>query len=1063
MAMSPSRLVARPSSVLLASCFLLSACGPLDGDAPPARARGPVIDNDPVVERAQSELSITGGLSTEILRDLRIYISYEANSNMQGDAQAQADFRRAAVTGMAIWQSVLPAMHVTWVKTAAEANLTFRVGLFGPMTRCWTAEEPQGYSWQPGHDGGWVGCSFSPGSWQTTGNEIYFSNYGRPKELAYDDFSFVSRTDLWGSYEPATYPPVGYGNPGLGAGLGWTNGRFKTYSGRQDATALVAHEFGHTLGLGHDSVSGKLRAFYGIPHPPGQTLSAPNVVTPNKGDYTSPVTSGLGAEYYGGGTEASPWVSDLRLGVIPLHFMAITWDSPIAGLPSPSPELFNYRVLDTDGFKWLLGQVPAYEPQAEYPQLRGLVQLQRPTDGARALTSSWAQAISLAQLKTAQSNPYFVTNVYNDNQLQKLAIGQDHVLAIQKDGSLWSWGKNDKGQLGDANTTDRFTPKQLSPGPTWISVAAGDKFSFGLRSDGSLWAWGDRSLGQLGDGTVSNTPVLVAKRIGGLDWVAVKAGDQHVVALKKDGTIWTWGYGGYGQLGNCDTQNSASPVQECSYDNRWVAIGAGTVHSTGIKEDGSIWSWGWNDWGTLGTGDTIARISPSPESQGATDWTLVDGGFDYTAALKNDGSLWTAGRNYYGQLGATSSTASSSSFKQFVTGKRWVSVTAGHYHGMALKSDGTLWTWGSNALGQLGTGVATGQTGLAPAQESSKSKTWQTIVAKQQVSMALKEDGSLYAWGDNSNGQFGTGNTTSSNTPTKSVWTYGPPACVVTSPKYTDKFSAKGTATATITLKATASGAGSRVEFWKNGAKLGDATGTGPYTYTWSGVTRGKYEIACKAFNGLGQGGMLSNSVTVYVDGLSGGYSTLSATSPAIDLTADGPIDWLHAGLKDPYTVVRKKSSAEDIHYFSTANESELAQDPSNAIAVKWSDGDPFLTPASGTPVTVSPTKNGVKIATAVQGEGYMLGTGVDSTKERTLSVYLKNTNADVQVDVMMNSLTYRSTWTNTTTTATYRVYKIVFQPGTNDASLLFSAVMNGTNGVLRSGANIGFLGATIK
>jgi alpha-tubulin suppressor-like RCC1 family protein len=1066
MAMPLSRPAIRPSFVVTSfvlATVLAAACGPLDGGAPPARNRGPVIDTSPVVEGARSALSISGGLATDVLRDLRIYISFEANSGYQNDPQAQADFRKAAMMGMAMWESVLPAMHVTWVKSAAEANLTFRVGIFGPTPRCaWAGVNPEGYSWQPGHDAAWVGCSFYPSQWQTTGNEIMFSTYGRAGELAFDQFTFVSRTDLWGSYEPATYPPVGYGDPNLGAGFGYTDGRYKSYAGRQDATPLVAHEFGHTLGLNHDVVADKLLAFYGIPHPAGQTRTTANRVTPNQGAYVTPSTAGLANEYYGGGTPSAPWVGDMRLGQIPMHFMATTFDGDgPKGIPDPSPHLFNHRVLNDEGFKWLLAQVPAYETQAEYPQLRGLVQLQRPSDGARALTSNWQQAVSLAQLNTPQSNPYFVTGVFNDDQLQKIAIGANHVLAIQKDGSLWSWGQNDMGQLGDATKTAHTTPAMVSPGPTWISVAAGNKASYALRSDGSLWVWGDRSWGQLGDGTTSTTPVLVAKRIGGYDWAAIKAGDTHAVALKKDGTIWTWGYGAYGQLGNCDTAGSSVPVQECSHDNRWVSIGAGDYHSTALKEDGSLYAWGWNDYGQLGNGGTWATISPSPEALSSKEWTRVDGGFNFTAALRKDGGLWTAGRNDFGQLGAPLSTLQSNSFGQFVSGKHWISVTAGHDHVMALNSDGTLWSWGSNAFGQLGTGAATTTFGPTPAQESTKSKSWQTIVARQQLSMALKEDGSLYVWGDNGAGQFGTGTTTSSKTPTKSRWTYTPPTCVVTAPKYTDKFSAKGTATATITLKASASGGASRVEFWKDGAKLADGTGTGPYTYTWSGVRRGQYEIACKAFNGVGQG-TLSQSVTVNVDSLSGGYSTLSTTSPTIDLTTDGPIDWLHAGLKDAHSVTRKKSSAGDIHYFDTANESEMARD-TNALGVTWSNGDPYLTPASGTPVTVSPTKNGVRIATAVQSEGYMLGAGADSTRERTLSVYLKNTNADIQVDALINNLTYRSTWSNTTTTAAYRVYKIVFQPGTSTPTLFFTAVMNGTNGTLRSGANIGFLGATLK
>ncbi len=150
-----------------------------------------------------------------------------------------------------------------------------------------------------------------------------------------------------------------------------------------------------------------------------------------------------------------------------------------------------------------------------------------------------------------------------------LAAGHYHTLAIQKDGSLWAWGRNDYGQLGLGDTTDRIAPVQVGTGTKWVAVAAGGDHSLGLTIDGRLWAWGNNEAGQLGLGNANEKwcPTLV-----GTGYVAVAAGAYHSLGLKADGSLWAWGWNNYGQLGLGDTTNRLSPTQIKSFNAPRVVV-----------------------------------------------------------------------------------------------------------------------------------------------------------------------------------------------------------------------------------------------------------------------------------------------------------------------------------------------------------------------------------------------------------------------------------------------------------------------------------------------------------
>jgi uncharacterized protein YjdB/alpha-tubulin suppressor-like RCC1 family protein len=231
------------------------------------------------------------------------------------------------------------------------------------------------------------------------------------------------------------------------------------------------------------------------------------------------------------------------------------------------------------------------------------------------------------------------------------AQGDRHWLAIKVDGSLWAWGDNQYGQLGLGNNVyAEQSPVRVGTDTAWVSVAAGYNTSSAIKADGSLWAWGDNQYGQLGlgDRETRRAPTRVG---ADSDWeVAVSTGGNFSMAIKADGSLWAWGYGGYGQLGlDRDIFYLEDPTR-VGADGDWAAVSAGDHHTLAIKADGSLWAWGRNSNGQLGLGDRETRRVPTRVGADG-DWAAVGAGWSYTLALKADGSLWAWGNNEHGQLG----------------------------------------------------------------------------------------------------------------------------------------------------------------------------------------------------------------------------------------------------------------------------------------------------------------------------------------------------------------------------------------------------------------------------
>ncbi|CAB4163796.1 Regulator of chromosome condensation, RCC1 [uncultured Caudovirales phage] len=321
---------------------------------------------------------------------------------------------------------------------------------------------------------------------------------------------------------------------------------------------------------------------------------------------------------------------------------------------------------------------------------------------------------------------------------------------------IWAFGSGDNGSLGLNKVVSYSSPVQVGSLATWTSkISSGKKWVMAIKSDASLWTWGYNANGQLGLGDTANRSSPI--QVGSLTtWSQISGNTVSTLAVKTDGTLWAWGGGYGGGLGLGNTNNYSSPKQ-VGILTTWLSATAGPYSGNAIKTDGTLWAWGDNTSGQLGTGDRIHRSSPVQVGL-LTNWLSIAASNygpqeNFRLAVKTDGTLWGWGSGKYGSLGLGNQTYYSSP-KQIGSLTNWATASAAVRYSIALKTDGTMWSWGDGfSYGQLGLNRPQ-ETLLSPVQIGALTN-WATQQASDYVGRATKTNGTLWVWGSNYGGALG--------------------------------------------------------------------------------------------------------------------------------------------------------------------------------------------------------------------------------------------------------------------------------------------------------------------
>ena len=518
----------------------------------------------------------------------------------------------------------------------------------------------------------------------------------------------------------------------------------------------------HTAGLvdvtvtNYDGQSAVLEDAYEFIAPP--TLTS---VTPSTAYVTGGDTIVLNGSNFREG-------SIVTIGGVEVDISNLTPTAVSVTIPAQNAGVYDVSITDDLGQKATLEKAFTYVELP--PAVTGVTPSRGPASGGQEVTVS-GDGFTFAGVR-------------------QVVRGTSHTLALTADGKVYSWGYNAYGGLGNNSTANSPVPVAVTgalAGKTVTAIAAGSYHSLALTSDGTVYSWGQNTYGQLGNNstTQSNVPVAVTSTgaLAGKTVTAIAAGYSHSLALTLDGEVYGWGNNANGQLGNGGTAQSNVPVAVTSTGalagKTVTAIVAGYSHSLALTSDGTVYSWGQNTYGQLGNNSTTQSNVPVTATGALAGRmvTAIAAGQYHSLARTSDGKVYGWGYNYFGQLG-NNSTANSSvpvtiPATSPLASKTVTQIAAGSNHSLALTSEGAVYSWGYNTYGQLGDNTTNDS--LVPIAVTATSalagKTVVTIAAGGHTSSVLASDGKVYSWGLNSSGQFGNNTTTNSSVPVAAILT----------------------------------------------------------------------------------------------------------------------------------------------------------------------------------------------------------------------------------------------------------------------------------------------------
>ena len=349
------------------------------------------------------------------------------------------------------------------------------------------------------------------------------------------------------------------------------------------------------------------------------------------------------------------------------------------------------------------------------------------------------------------------TRVGTETDWAHVATGGAHTCATKNDGTLHCWGKNEASQLTAAARGDRTQPARVGRALDWKSVTTGYTHSGAPKHDDSLWCWGNNELYEFGNTVTSTTrPVLIDDTRA---WTIISTGDQYSCGITSNQMLWCWGRGNQSLGRGPNVDSNGEPIGRVGTEQDWTKVSVGNVISCGTKVDGTLRCWGNNEHGGLGDGTQTNRDVPTPLLT-PPSWdtaTAVDGlsiGRRHACAHKSNDSLWCWGRNGEFQLGNGSQTSTSIPQRVGTSTETWAKVAAGASHTCATKSDGTLWCWGDNSVGQLGDATTDWR---FTATQVGTDQDWAMLSSYTSHTCAIKSDGRIWCWGKNEYGQLGDG------------------------------------------------------------------------------------------------------------------------------------------------------------------------------------------------------------------------------------------------------------------------------------------------------------------